>query len=110
MWALAGRALAPWAAGAARLLPLCPRHAGVLEPGVACRLFSAAELKVTGSPQEGAGLPHVHRGRAASGSGVGCASPPSVSCLLRAGVGHEQMLLLKPSEKLLLCSIDFLKF
>ncbi|XP_017454675.1 translation factor GUF1, mitochondrial isoform X1 [Rattus norvegicus] len=45
MWALAGRALAPWAAGAARLLPPCPRHAGVLEPGVACRLFSAAELK-----------------------------------------------------------------
>lgn len=64
MWALAGRTLAPWAAGAARLLPLCPRHAAASDPRAACRLFSAAELKVTGSPQDGAGLPHVHGGRA----------------------------------------------
>uniref|UniRef100_A0A8C6IIJ0 GUF1 homolog, GTPase n=1 Tax=Mus spicilegus TaxID=10103 RepID=A0A8C6IIJ0_MUSSI len=37
MWALVGRALAPWAAGA--------RHAAASEPRAACRLFSAAELK-----------------------------------------------------------------
>ncbi|XP_031198420.1 translation factor GUF1, mitochondrial isoform X4 [Mastomys coucha] len=45
MWALAGRALVPWAAGAARLLPPCPRHAAASESRAACRLFSAAELK-----------------------------------------------------------------
>ncbi|XP_055466164.1 translation factor GUF1, mitochondrial isoform X3 [Psammomys obesus] len=45
MWALAGRALAAWAAGAARSLPPCPRHAAALELRAACRPFSAAELK-----------------------------------------------------------------
>ncbi|XP_034364055.1 translation factor GUF1, mitochondrial isoform X2 [Arvicanthis niloticus] len=45
MWALAGRALAPWAAGASRLLLSCPRHAAASDLGAACRLFSSAELK-----------------------------------------------------------------
>lgn len=52
MWALAGRALAPWAAGpAARLLPPCSRHAAAVEPRATRRPFSTAELKVTGSPR-----------------------------------------------------------
>lgn len=50
MWALAERALVLWAAGAARLLPPCPRHAAASESRAACRLFSSAEFKVTGSP------------------------------------------------------------
>ncbi|ERE89307.1 translation factor GUF1, mitochondrial isoform X3 [Cricetulus griseus] len=45
MWTLAGRALAPWAAGAARLLPPCSRHVAALEPGATRRPFSTAELK-----------------------------------------------------------------
>ncbi|XP_057628550.1 translation factor GUF1, mitochondrial isoform X1 [Chionomys nivalis] len=45
MWTLAGRALAPWAAGAARLLPPCSRQVAVLEPGATRRPFSTAELK-----------------------------------------------------------------
>lgn len=68
MWALAGRALAPWAAGAPRLLPSCSRLAAASDLGAACRLFSAAELKVTRSPLEGAGFPQAHGGRAARGS------------------------------------------
>lgn len=102
MWALAGRVLVPWAAGAARLLPPCPRHAAASESRAACRLFSAAELKVTGSPQEGAGLPHVHGGRAPRCSPVWdglCASPVPAPWPLvlqfGTGVGHEQELLLK---------------
>nr|XP_048270971.1 translation factor GUF1, mitochondrial isoform X3 [Myodes glareolus] len=45
MWMLAGRALAPWAAGAARLLPPCSRQVAVFEPGATRRPFSTAELK-----------------------------------------------------------------
>lgn len=98
MWMLAGRALAPWAAGAARLLPPYSRQVAVLEPGATRRPFSTAELKVTGSP--GGWRWDSARARRASPS-TPAARQPGLGI---GSVSLEHVLLLEASEKLHLSS------